>query len=72
MCNTNCAPETLCTSGNPESPKLTTKVDVYSYGVMACEPVVGQLPYPEKFQDMPEEVKNEWEIMHGIIVRCTK
>ena len=73
------APETFpATVSDPDSdpdsdpPLLTTKVDVYSYGVVACELVTGKMPTSERYRAMVKEVQEKWVFMHGLITRCTK
>ena len=69
------APESFpATVSDPDSkpPLLTVKVDVYSYGVVACELVTGQMPSSERYRAMLQEVQREWVLMHGLITRCTK
>ena len=55
-----------------KQPPLTTKVDVYSYGVLTCEVITGQLPLHDQYQDMLQEVRGWWEFMYNLIVQCTK
>jgi multidrug efflux pump subunit AcrA (membrane-fusion protein) len=69
------APETFpSTVSDPDSepPLLTTKVDVFSYGVVACELVTGEMPASDKYRAMLRKVEKKWAFMHGLIVRCTK
>ena len=69
------APETFpatVSDSYSEPPLLTTKVDVYSYGVVACELVTGQMPTSERYRAMVKEVQEKWVFMHGLITRCTK
>ena len=69
------APETFpATVSDPDSdpPLLTTKVDVYSYGVVACELVTGHMPSSERYRAMVQEVQEKWVFMHELITRCTK
>ena len=67
------APETfprrLSTRSHP--PPQTTKIDVYSYGVLLCEVIMSQFPDPERFWDMLQQVKQQWPFMHKLIVSCT-
>lgn len=69
------APEAFPTTvSDPDSerPLLSTKVDVYSYGVVACELVTGEIPTSERYRAMLQQVKDKWAFMHGLILRCTK
>ena len=69
------APETIPhqahTPGTPK-PKQTTKVDVYSYGVLLCEVGTSQFPDPDQYQDMLKQVRHEWPFLHDIILSCTQ
>ena len=53
-------------------PPQTTKIDVYSYGILLCEVITCQLPDPQQFWIMLQEVKSKWTFMHDLIVSCTK
>ena len=53
-------------------PPLTTKVDIYSYGILTCEVITGQLPLTDQYHDMLQEVRGRWEFMYNLIVQCTK
>ena len=69
------APETFPpTVSDPvsEPPLLTTKVDVYSYGVVVCELVTSQMPTSERYRAMLEQVQRKWVFMYELITRCTK
>ena len=59
-------------ASDTEPQRLTAKVDVFSYGKVACELFVGEMPVPERFRAMLREVERRWVFMHGVIVRCTK
>ena len=69
------APETFPSTASDASQTaslLTTKVDVFSYGIVACELVVGEMPSSERYRAMLRQVKNKWAYMYGLIERCTK
>ena len=69
------APENFPSTASDASqtaPLLTTKVDVFSYGIVACELVVGEMPSSERYRAMLRQVKNKWAYMYGLIERCTK
>ena len=67
------APETLPQfAHNPGSspPRQTTKIDVYSYGILLCEVVTSRFPDPVQYQDMLGQVQRQWPLMHNLIVSC--
>ena len=68
------APETMPQTHSPCAPKprQTTKVDVYSFGVLLCEVGTSRFPDPDHYQDMLEQVQREWPSLHGLIVSCTQ
>ena len=72
------APETLPQLAHqghdPHSPPppQTTKIDVYSYGVLLCEVVTSRFPDPAQYHDMLGQVQREWPFMYGLILSCTK
>ena len=68
------APEAFPIPPNSHSPKpsQTTKIDVYSYGVLLCEVVLARFPDPDLFADMVEEVDRLWPAMCGLIRYCIK
>ena len=49
----------------------TTKVDVYSYGVLLCEVMANQFPLQENFPGMLTLVREQWPLMHQLTVSCT-
>ena len=62
----------IASDTDTEPPPMTTKIDVYSYGVVVCELIVGEMPVPERYRAMLQQVKGKWPAMHSLIVRCTK
>ena len=49
----------------------TTKIDVYSYGVLFCEVLNNQFPFQDIFPTMLEKVREQWAMMHEMILSCT-
>ena len=68
------APEMFVAS-NSTSPVLqTTKVDVYSYGVLLSEVVAEKMPEPPnyRFQSLLPWVRATWRAIHDLVISCTK
>ena len=51
----------------------TSKVDVYSYGVLLCEVFAKkpQIPFRNIYPDMLQSIKDEFPLMHQVIQACT-
>ena len=51
----------------------TTKIDVYSYGILLCEVFASepQLPFPEIFSSLFESIRSQFPFMHEQILKCT-
>lgn len=57
----------------PEVPhNQTTKMDVYSYGVLLCEVMLSEFPFKERFPDMLQSLAGSWSLMHQLILSCTR
>jgi len=50
--------------------RQTAKLDVYSYGILLCEVIVGQLPMEESFPSMMQVVQSRWPFMHNLVTSC--
>ena len=70
------APETFPQAHNPDTLPLpqTTKIDVYSYGILLCEVIVQEQPDPNlvQYNRMLKQVKQQWLPVHELILSCTK
>ena len=70
-----CAPEMFPNEDITAPPQpQTTKVDVFSYGILLLEVIVREIPYPATRYTMLQQVnhKLKWKLMHDLIVHCTK
>ena len=57
----------------PEVPgNQTPKMDVYSYGIMACELLTNEFPLCEEFPRMLGTLFDQWPLMHQLVLDCTK
>ena len=68
------APETIPQPYNLEAPPLpqTTKIDVYSYGILLCEVITNTFPDPAEYRTMVQQVRSSWPLMYDIVTSCTK
>lgn len=53
-------------------PRQTTKVDVFSYGVLLCEVITDQFPDQDEYHGMLQQVQRQWPPMYNLIISCTK
>ena len=67
-------PEVIPRAYNPrrEQVRQTTKIDVYSYGVLLCEVTTSRFPSAENYWDMVERVRRECPQLHALIEHCTQ
>ncbi len=56
-------------SAQPQ-PQQTTKIDVYSFGVLACEVVTRTLPESEKLLSLLSSIEGVWRELHPLITAC--
>ena len=67
-------PEVIPRAYNPrrEQVRQTTKIDVYSYGVLLCEVSTSRFPSAENYWDMVESVRRDCPQLHALIEHCTQ
>ena len=66
-----CAPEAFTDKSKTRSDDtLTTKIDVFSYGVMLCEVVTAQFPDEDKFPSMLQSTFHLWPQIHPLLLSC--
>lgn len=69
-----CAPEAFTDSVDKihSDEILTTKIDVYSYGIMLCEVVSARFPVRSKLPTMMQEIRSLSPQMYWLIILCTE
>ena len=65
------APETFPREVGAPQPRQTTKIDVYSFGILMCEVVTAEQPDPELYQEKLQEVWRLSRPLYNLIIRCT-
>ena len=66
-----CAPEAFTEKSKTRSDDtLTTKIDVFSFGVMLCEVVTAQFPDEDKFPSILQRTHRLWPQIHQLILSC--
>ena len=65
------APESLQSIINIQKKLLTSKMDVFSYGVLLCEVINCKFPCSESFTDLVKQVKSSVStLVYDLIVKC--
>ena len=52
-------------------PPQTTKIDVYSYGILLCEITLRKFPDPDRLLESQKELKVKHVHLHSLMVQCT-
>jgi serine/threonine protein kinase len=66
-----CAPEAFTEKSKTRSDDtLTTKIDVFSFGVMLCEVVTAQFPDEDRFLTLVQSTRHLWPQIHPLIRSC--
>ena len=59
-------------SHNVKPPPQTTKIDVYSYGILLCEVALREFPNPATLHEMKAKMKTKHPILHSLVLKCTE
>ena len=57
---------------NVKPPPQTTKIDVYSYGILLCEVALREFPNPATLHEMKAKMKTKHPILHSLVLTCTE
>ena len=57
---------------NVKLPPQTTKIDVYSYGILLCEVILREFPNPATLHEMKAKMKAKHPILHSLVLKCTE
>ncbi len=68
------APEVIPRAYNPRGELIpqTTKIDVYSYGVLLCEVITSTFPSEKNYLGMLKNVEKDYPQFHDLISNCTQ
>ncbi len=68
------APEVIPRAYNQRGELIpqTTKIDVYSYGVLLCEVITSTFPAVKNYWSMLKEVEKDYPQFHDLIANCTQ
>ena len=57
---------------NVKPPPQTTKIDVYSYGILLCEVALREFPNPATLHEMKAKVTAKYPFLHSLVLTCTE